>query len=359
MAAGGDDNTLIKIAVFGFAMSIFATAGLTLLLSDTATSDYSFDEINEYRSDLSSFTGESMLSQTPWILTGVYTPWQQSDGISESHLDDDGWLYGESIEPLSDFYGVQGSPAVIKMNPAYKSSKLLSNGTEVYSEDVVSGVQWWYNNVLTRGLGQTLGLDPFTYKTISGTTWDFTGYRYTLDPTLPFNDSTASAVDGTLSLVWYKYNDQEGISGGLDIYGGNVLLASYSAMDIISSYNSGSGKAANYTFDFEGVKLNLNIRFDQAALESGRTLMDLWSSGDWEMAVTSTSAGMFLDVQNSNSYAVSVGSLITTFQQIYTFSMPNVDNELISIVLWLMVGLPMTLALALVLMRVVQAVKPL
>lgn len=356
--AGGDDSTLIKIAVFGFAMSIFCTAGLTLLLSDTANSDYSFDEINEYRSDLSSFTGQSMLSETPWLLTGVYTPWSQSDGVNSSHIDADGWLYGQSITPLSDFYGIQGSPSIIKMDPDEKSSRLLTNGA-TYTDTAVSGIEWWYDNTLIRGLMLTFGVSPFTYTTYTGTTWDYTGYRYVLDPALPFNDSTASARDGSLSLVWYKYNSQEGISGGLDVYGGKVLLASYSAMDIISGYNSGGGYSSNYTFDFEGTKLNLNIRFDQAALESGRTLMDLWTNGEWEMAVTSTSAGTFLDIENSNSYSVSVGSMIDTFSQIYTFSLPDVDNGLISIVLWLMVGLPMTLALALILVRVVQAVKPL
>lgn len=356
--AGSDDSTLIKIAVFGFAMSIFCTAGLTLLLSDTANSDYSFDEINEYRDNVSSFTGRSMLSETPWVLTGVYTPWEKSDGVNTSHLDADGWLYGESITPLSNYYGVQGSPAIIKLDPEKKSSRILTTG-ESYSDDVVTGIQWWYDNALTRGLGTTMGLDPFTYTTMTGQAWDFTGYRYVLDPTLPFNDQQTSAKDGSLSLVWYTYNSQEGLSGGLDVYGGKVLLASYSAVDIISAYNSPSGNATEYKFDFEGIILNLNIRFNQAVIENGMTLMEAWTKGEWEMAVTSTSAGLFLDVKNSNSYTVTVGSMIETFTNIYTLKMPNIDNGLFSIVLWLMVGLPMTLALALVLLRVIQAVKPL
>lgn len=355
--AGGDDSTLIKIAVFGFAMSIFCTAGLTLILSDTANSDYSFDEINEYRDDLSSFTGQSMLSETPWILTAIYTPWESSDGVNSSHVDDDGWLYGESITPVSDYYGIAGSPAIFKMDPEKKSTRLLSVG-ETYTDEEVSGVKWWYNNTLTRNLAQSFGLDPYEYTTVTGYTWDYTGYRYVLDPTLPFDSSKTSTSDGALSLVWYSYNSQEGLSGGLDVYGGKVLLASYSATDIIAAYNSTSGYATNYQFDFEGTILNLNIRFNQEAIENGMTLMQAWTDGQWEMAVTSTSAGVFLDVEGSNSYSVTVGSLVSTFSQIYTFNMPEVDNDLVAIVLWLMVGLPMTMSLALIIIRITAAVKP-
>lgn len=336
-------------------MSIFCTAGLTLLYSDTSTSDYSFDEINSYRNTLSSFTGESMLSSTPWILSGIYTPWSASDGV-DGHLAD-GWLYGESID-ITDYY--DDSAAIFRMDPDQKSTRLLGIDSNEYNETVVSGVQWWATNSITRAIGETLGQDANTYTTLTGSNWDYTGYRFVLDPTLPFLDSNGdtqtSVRDGSLSLVWYSYNGQEGLSGGLDIYGGSTLLASYSATDIVAGYNSASGFATTYDFNFNGTILNLNVRFDQEAIENGTTLMEAWTTGQWEMAVTSTSAGLFLDVENSNSYSVTMGSMISTFSQIYTFSMPDVDNDLINIVLWLMVGLPMTISLALIIIRITSAV---
>lgn len=70
MAAVGDDGILVKIAIFGFAMSLIATALFTVLLIDTG-GDYSYDEINAYRDELISFSGDSMINETPWVLSHV------------------------------------------------------------------------------------------------------------------------------------------------------------------------------------------------------------------------------------------------------------------------------------------------
>ena len=49
--------------------------------------------------------------------------------------------------------------------------------------------------------------------------------------------------------------------------------------------------------------------------------------------------------------------MIRTFIQIYTLSLPNINNEWMNVILWLLVGLPMTLSLALITLRVMEAVK--
>lgn len=361
--AGSDDATLIKVAVWGLAMSIFCTAGLTLVYSDTANSDYSFDEINAYREDLSSFTGKSMLSSTPWILTSIKTPWLPEYGI-EDHIDEDGWLYGEEVDPTQ--YYTTSTGAIFRMEPDQKSSVPISIGTQSYTyTNYYRETSWWDGKLdIVSDLLYTIGFNHGSEE-VDATVWNYTGYRFILDATLPFlvtdsdgNQTTETSVrDGSLSLVWYSYNNQEGLSGGLDVYGGDVLLASYSATDIISAYDSSSGYATTYDFDFEGTHLDLNIRFDQDVIESGTSLMQAWSEGNWTIAVSSVSAGLFLDVENSNSYSVTMGSMIETFTNIYTFQMPEVSNPLMQIVLWIMVGLPMTIALAIIVMRVANAIK--
>lgn len=359
--AGSDDATLIKVAVWGLAMSFFCTAGLTLLYSDTGNSDYSFDEINSYREDLSAFTGRSMLSETPWVLQAVYTPWSVEDGVSSDHIDDDNWLYGDKLDETQYFVNPD-SGAIFRMDPDMKSSVPISVGSyaESYTE-YYRDVSWWDGkSQVISNLLYTLGYNHGE-KTTYVTTWNYTGARFVCDPTLPFldesNQEQTSVRDGSLSLVWYSYNSQEGISGGLDVYGGDVLLASYSATDIINAYDSASGYASTYTFDFNGTKLKLNVRFDQEAIEGGMSLMQAWTEGMWSLAITSVSAGLFLDVENSNSYSITMGSMIETFTDIFTFSMPNVSDPLMQIVLWLMVGLPMTVALAIIVLRVANAMK--
>lgn len=344
MASYGDDATLTKIAIFGLCMSIICTLGVQIMFVE-ASSDYDYDEIQAYRNELISFSGQAMVNQTPWVLTHVYTPWNPS--LDPSTHYDDGWLYGDDI---TNYPGI-GSAANIAMDKNYKSTVPLTYTEEVASYQEQTGTKWWGTWSPIRAIGEFFGKDPYTWKTVVANNWNYTGYRYVMDPTMPFNDGATSVRDGSLSLVWYTYNGQEGISGGLDVYGGNIKLASYSAYDIVSNYNLESGYASTYDFDFEGTHLTLSIQFSPRVIENGTPLMQAWSNGDWTYAVSSLSAGNFLDIENSNAFTSTAGGMMNTFIQIFTFNMPDFDNPWVEMILWLMVGLPMTIALACVTMR--------
>lgn len=351
MADSNGDSTLIKVAVFGLTMSIVCTLMISLMFVESG--DYSYDDISAYRNELISFSGESMLNESPWVLVSVYEPWNNTLDAA-THTDGDGWLHGESI----DDYEYLNKSAGIKLDPDQKSNVPLSYSKESASY-VTQSKKWWADVPVIGWVGKNIGFDQYEYTTHTSDNWNYTGYRYVFDPTLPFRSTeTKSSVDGSLSLIWYTYNGQEGLSGGLDIYNGSVKLASYSATDIINDYNVTSGYATVYVFDFGGVTLNLSIKFDQNVIENGTSLMQAWSNGDWAMAISSVSAGNFLDIENSTSYSTSIGSMIKTFSQIYTFDTPSVDNPWMDMILWLLVGLPMTVALLIVVIRVVSAVTP-
>lgn len=356
MASFGDDATLIKIAVFGITVSIMCTLGISLMLVETG--DYDYEDIQAYRNDLISFSGESMVNQTPWVLVHAYTPWDPSLP-TEGHYSD-GWLYGVDITDYPDM----GESADIHMDPNQKSTVPLTYTREAATFSQRDGTEWWANIPVINWIGEGLGFDPYTYRTIAANNFQYTGLRYVLDPTLPFSDNT-STRDGSLSLVWYTYNGQEGLSGGLDVYGGKsgsssdvIRLASYSATDIIANYNESSAYASVYDFDFEGTHLNLSIRFDPNVIENGTPLMQAWTEGSWSFAISSVSAGNFLDIENSTAYADSVGNMADTFIKIFTFSVPDLGNSWAGMILWLMCGLPMTIALLCVTLRVINAAKP-
>lgn len=361
--ADGNDQTLIKIAVFGITMSLIATFGIAILIAPNA--DYSYDDITKYRSELVSFSGESMINQTPWVLTHVYTPWVQEMGY-ENHIDDDGWLFGTDVTT----YDQIGKSADIKLDPDQKSSTLLSIGDpESYTyvsgqwslgDDFIPGGGGYFEEVFGKDIISALldavGVDRNIYTTVDINRWNYTGYRFVFDPTLPYSNGNA-AEDGSLSLVWYSFNGEEGLSGGLDVYGGDVILASYSAYDIIGAYESVGGYAKQYDFDFEGRHLTLSVRFDPDKTAQGYTLMECWTNGWWSMAISTVSAGNFYDLENSASFVNTAGSVVDTFTQIYTMSLPSIDNPWMDLVLWLLVGLPMTIAMLCVALRFVQSIK--
>lgn len=358
--AGGDDATLIKVAVFGICMSIFCSVGITLLIHTDG--DYDYDAITAYRSELIGFSGESMINQNPWVLTGCYTPWNDTLPLDDTHIDPDGWLYGESVA-----YGEIGKAANIRLSPEQKSSVPLYVSDDRPTYTRADGVEWWrglyaWNPVFNWLIEDVAGVDSTRYVSQSASIYNYTGYRYTFDPVLPFAEGEGQQIstkDGTLSIVWYNYNGQEGISGGLQIYGGDVLLSSISATDIIVGYQSASGLASTYDFVFDGVHLTLSVLFDQHVINSGVSLMQAFASGSWSMAISSVSAGNFFDIDGSNSFAATAGSVFETMAQIFTFSVPSIENPWMDLILWLMVGLPMSVALLCVTLRAVSSFKPL
>lgn len=354
--AASDDATLMKVAVFGITISIMCTLGIAILLVDQGD-NYDYDNVRAYKNELISFSGESMLNETPWILTHVYTPWNNSLD-AETHTDPDGWLFGNSID-----YPYLNKSAFISLDPNQKSSAPLTYTLEEQSYTIVTGSKSWANIPLIGWIGESLGFDKNEYGTAVANNWNYTGYRYVFDPVLPFKVTEdgkpiASVKDGSLSLVWYVFNNQEGLSGGLDVYGGDIKLASYSATDIINGYNTASGYATTYAFDFQGVLLTLSIRFNQNVIEDGTNLMQAWSNGDWTMAISSISAGNFLDLENSTSFSTSIGNMINTFVQIYTFNLPSIDNAWMDMILWILCGLPMTISICLIVIRVTEAILP-
>lgn len=365
MASYGDDATLTKIAVFGMAMSIICTLGIQIMFVETG--DYDYDEIQAYKNDLISFSGQSMINDSPWVLDAVYTPWDPDTGV-EGHYEN-GWLYGTKLSTTEAYEDI-GKAADIHMDPGHKSSVPITYTRQAY--DRPGELSWWTQIPVIGTLLQVgavyFGMDVYDTQPLTLNNWNYTGYRYVLDPTLPFttnNETTTSTRDGSLSLVWYSYNGQEGISGGLEIYGGRgasnwndpIKLASYSAADIIADYNDGSSYATVYDFDFEGTHLKLSIRFNADVIENGVPLMQAWTEGKWSFAISTVSAGNFLDIENSGSYATTMGSMLDTFIKIYTFNLPNFNNEWAAMILWLMVGLPMTIALLCVTMRLMNAIK--
>ena len=367
MAADSSDATLMKVAIFGITVSLICTVMISVMIAGEG-GDYDYDAIQGYRNELVEFSGESMLNQTPWVLKHVYTPWNESVDPTD-HTTEDGWLWGDEIK---DYPGLDSS-AQIRLDPTQKSTVLLGYTEDRIQYTQVDGYHFWSSK--NGGVWQYLnyvvpvekmmnwaGVSSEITSFHSPNNWNFTGYRYVFDPTLPFSatnpgGTTIGTRDGSLSLVWYSFGGQEGLSGGLDVYGGDILLASYSATDIIGDYRTESGYATVYDFDFQGTHLNLSIRFDADVIEGGKSLMQAWTEGNWSMAISSLSAGNFFDIEGSTSFTATAGNMIHTFIQIYTFNTPSIDNPWMDVLLWLIVGLPMTMAMALITLRLINGFR--
>lgn len=384
MAAGGDDNTLIKVAVFGIAFSMLATIMLTFFAA--GTSDYDYDVIKGYQNDLAEFAGEQMLNETPWVLTHAYTPFDPAntpDSEYPNHIDEAGWLFGRDITDYPGIGTVAGEDkAGIRLDKNAKSNQQLSIGNDAYYS-YVSGKEWYAGgndygiNLTHSALGYAFfeGLEKVgigsggsgnIYTSGSASNWNYTGIRYVFDPTLAFS-SGSSSKDGQLSIVWYQTDTETGISGGLDIYNSHLheygtraddtKLASLSASKIIGDYQTSRGYGTTYDLNFKGTTIHISIAFDPDALSRYPSLRAAWDDGAWTMAVSTVSAGNFFDVENSNTFVNTAGSMLDTFVSIYTFQTPEFENDpFANLIIWLMVGLPMTMSMLLITIRLVGGV---
>ena len=333
--------------------TIIITLMLSILLPANAAAEYSFEDVYAERVALADYSGESMTGNTPWKLENVYTPYIAGEPYK---VTDSGWLYGSKVENYAIDGEIYLDKTIVKLDPNQKSTRPLYNSTETKTVRVLSNGQ---DNPLILSGVLLLRTLSFGYIDLLSTeeeereypVWDFTGYRYEFQPMLPLRSGNES-VDGELSIVWYKLGSgAEGLDGGLVIYGrDNVLLASYSSVDIIADYNLSSSYSTKYTLDFEGTPVNLNIRFDPEVLAGFMSPEEAWSAGNWTLAVSSVSAGQFIDLANSNSYSTSLGNMLDTFKNIFTFKMPT-TNPYYSAILWLLVALPAEMAVLLFMSR--------
>lgn len=372
----GSEKTLIKIAIFCICMSVMSTCLVTMYVA--GSSDYDYDAINSYKAELAEFSGGQLVNDTPWVLSGVYTPFTPGvipDSEIPNHIERDGnhgigWLYGEKITN----YPYIGEAVDIKLDPNQKSNQLLRVGNP-FDYSYRNGASWWNGNNdmgvtildpnVVRFFSQFTGIgdisEDYGYETVTGSAnnWNYSGYRYTFDPVLPFSDE-GSSKDGRLSLVWYQIPGDSGLSGALEIYGsrGNeqIKLGEVHTRDIINAFRSTSGYVQIFDFNFEGTHLNLVIQFDPTVYNNYNTLEQAWDAGSWSMAIASASAGNFFDVENSNAFSVTAGSAFDTFIKIYTFDYPEFDNGWVNFVMWLLIGLPMTMGLLFITLRLVGGV---
>lgn len=362
--ASGDDRMQVGMAVMMIVMSLVVTMMVPIVApAYNVDTGYGYADVFAEKASLEAYTGESMINMAPWKLTGVYTPWTVGDDID--HLDPEtGWAYGESITT----YPYIGQTSGIKLDASKYSNTPLYQATYADQEITVEEPIWWLYNLNGDGnlnlfgqIAEWFGFDTIDTYTdyIDVNSWTFTGYRYEFDPMLKIDYasgthdySTDSQTDAKLSIVWYKTAIGQGISGGLILYNNmtNGIVANIMLEDILASYNTSSNYSTRYAFDFEGVQVYLNLRFDLDVLTGGEDLTQAFDDGRWTIAITAASMDNYMDISSSNSLSSSTANLIDTYVKIYTFSFPTLDF-LWSMVLWILCILPIQITVLMFLSR--------
>lgn len=373
---GGDDRLQVELAVFGIVISLMVSALIPVVLAGgSSPTGYAIEDIFAERQSVQLYTGETMINQAPWKLTHVYTPYVMG---GEYNLTEEGWLYGTELTRTVDeeeepYYEVNGENQIgktsgVRLDPEHKSDTPLFETQEITiqleSRFEDSGIWRPITEAIFNAIFDfleplnVLDRDDWVWKEVPKIypSWSFTGYRYEFDPMLRINTTDGvdkkAVDDAKISVVWYNLSGQEGISAGLVLYNSKTdgIVANYTAQEIVAAYNPYGENASKFRLDFDGVPVNLFIKFDSDVSINNIDRLQAFTDGRWSMALTAASADAFMDLANSTSFTASLGSMLQTYIDIFTLSVPNLDAGW-NLVLWIVCVLPMGLAMIMFLSR--------
>lgn len=294
------------------------------------------DEFNALRDDFARATGSQPASEEVWGLTGIYTPYSGGAYGTTS----DGWIFGGSVSNYtpSQYNGdAQFGYAVQRASntPLFKYTQV---GSAISSENgslSKSGIS--VGDFYTRvHMDKNQKSNIFFVESQKNTQGDkfyynYTGYRYSFAPMrdLIIEDKTGEGLDAgqrtsSLSLIWYSYYGQQGISGQLVISGSDSGVASITADQIIAAFIQASS-SAKFTMVFNGVDMNIYIQIDPNQLARGYTIEQCFNDGYWTVMVTSNT--VLGDAIVSPEYSLNPLDVWFTICDMVSFNMEKYGAE--------------------------------
>lgn len=314
-------------------MIIFAMA--ILFLMPTFISIYTTvgedEQVQDLLDDYKSFTGTKPTNEAVWCLTGIYTPYT---GGSSYGYTDDGWLYGSKVSTytpsqyrytsmeysVSDFKEVTDDTGKVTDTiyyDTYRYTADTSNGDKK-ADDIYTAVAMDVNqksSIFFTSAGKVEEGDFFYY--------DYNGYRYAFQPLADYTGQNSageaipvSAVTTSLSLIWYDYYGNQGISGQLVLSGSDSGVAYLTATDIIRSFDS-TTSTSKFTMMFNGVNMNVYIRLNPYYIAQ-YSVQECFNLGYWEIMVSSlsTDVNAYLDT----SYQFNPSKIFDVMIKLFTFN---------------------------------------
>lgn len=275
-------------------------------------------ELDDLTDAYRGLTGASGTSEEIWGLTGIYTPYGVGPDGNESTARGttlDGWTYGARVTSYSpsQYKGLNGDASAYSVT--YDSSKGMYYYTAHGSDwlDITDG------SASTPSDGSTytrIHMDATQKSNVffsSGTKtelengtfyYDFTGYRYAFQPLRDYYIEKSVSVSHTttsLSLIWYQYYTDSGLSGQLVLSGSDGGVAYITTQQIMERLNS-ANNTAKFDMKFNGATMHIYIHMDDYAMTHGYSVGDAYNAGFWDVMVTSPS------VTTADSEGVTVGS---------------------------------------------------
>lgn len=322
MGGGGNSSWNYKMIVFclsiaflmPFLMSIFVPAHAIDVDEDELFSGY-------YQ-----MTGQDAPSKTSiWVLTGIYNPVQEG---SPYLVTEDGWMASseEKTYRPSQYQGTPEEYTVAKGTDGlfrYSGNSAdydASKGTGHADGELYTMVNFdmdHKSNIFFTESNRTSVGENFYYN--------YTGWRMAFQPisnytTLNDNGERIPIVATTtsLSLVFYQWYTQTGISGQIILSGSDGGVGFINGANVVSAFNS-ANKTATFPMVFNGgIEMDIIIRLDPYYLDR-MTVQECYDNGFWSIMVTSQSADA--DAYTGTDYSMNPSKVLETALDLFTFDL--------------------------------------
>lgn len=306
---GFNDQSFIKRnLIAAIIIPVFMVGLLSFFIPATGGGDME-EQMNELTADYYKFTGSNPSAEEVWALSGIYTPYG-TDSVGEESTawgtTPDGWVYGSRIyryEP-SQFPNLAPDG-----REAYTVSYDEGTGLYYYVEagadlDVKLSLPATEDTPAQRGtLYTAVSFDPLHQSDVfftpgdrhtvqEGSYYPFSGWRYVFQPLRDYkasNDLNVERTTTSLSVVWYDYYGDSGLSGQLMLSGSDSGVSYITADEIVAAFNEAS-YSSKFEMVFNGLDLNVYIKINPYAITfGGYSVEECYKAGFWSIMVTSPS----------------------------------------------------------------------
>lgn len=358
MGFGGSSEGFVQGAIiFGAVVLFFMPVMISMFMPTEDTEQYVSENVmDSVFESYYNFTGQNNKKEQPWALTGIYEPYLGGN----YHYTDDGWLYGSLVTRYTptQYVGTDGQYTVVKGMNGTEDDKI---SVYTYTSDIpkighAKGDVYTYVVMDIEQQSEIFFTDQLKKTAGQGFYYEYTGYRYAFQPLedgyTVYTDANGdrqvtkmSATTSSLSLIWYNFLSQSGISGQLIISGQDFGVAYLTAADIVRAFNS-ANNTARFEMSFDGVPMAIYIRIDPM-MSQNYSVEECYNRGYWSIMVASISTGA--TTYYTADYAISPDKLWDTTVDLLTFNLDdyniNGTMKVIASLVFVMVLLSMLIAI--------------
>lgn len=370
MGFGGSSEAFIQGAlIFGvitiFLMPVMISVFMSPVLDEDASDDAlaSRDVIDNFNTAYMNFTTNGSKKEQPWALTGIYTPY--AGGVY--HYTPDGWLYGELVTSYTpsqynsglDYYRVVRGMNGVENTPESTTGVVYTYATDNTMDGHNKGDAYTYVTMDRSQQSNIFFTDQLKHQSGHGFYYEYTGYRYSFQPLesgyTQYTDADGNkgitkmnATTSSLSLIWYNFATQSGISGQLILTGSDYGVSYLTAADIITAFNSATN-TARFEMNFNGVPMFIYIKIDPSKTYQGVSVEQCYNEGYWSLMVSSLSTDP--NDYYTAGYSFSPEKILDTALALMTFNLDEYQMSdtmrIVASVVFNMVLLTMILAIGL------------